>query len=347
MNQPTRRQMLAGTAAAAFAAAIPFTASSPVGAAAPAAGKQAPGVYRYKVGSIEVTVIADGINRMPITDEFVLNANKDEVNAALAAAFMEKDVFVGPYNPIVVNTGAKLAVIDTGTGEAAYKTSQGANGQFLINLAAAGIDANTVDTVIISHYHTDHINGLLRRDNSLTFPNAEILVPAPEHKYWMNDGEMSRASTPRIQGLFQNVRRVMLPLQFLGGMKLTVEIYGRIREFLDRADSVLHQRGNRAQIGTLCRIAAVHLEKGRGQVGEPRIIGLLDVLRVQPFQFFRIELRGRVADRLERKPFDELLAREHLCIAMAPAEPRKVIHQCFRQVAFFRILHDADRAVAL
>ncbi|MBP1715660.1 MAG: metallo-beta-lactamase family protein [Deltaproteobacteria bacterium] len=63
--------------------------------------------------------------------------------------------------------------------------------------------------MIISHYHGDHINGLLKSDNSLAFPNAEILVPAPEHKYWMDDGEMSRASTPRIEGLFKNVRRVM------------------------------------------------------------------------------------------------------------------------------------------
>jgi len=209
MTQLTRRQILVGTATAAFAAAVPFIAPAPVGAAAPAIGRQAPGFYRYKVGSIEVTVVTDGINRLPITDGFVLNANKDEVNAALAAAFMEKDIFVGPYNPVVVNTGAKLAVIDTGTGEAAHRASQGANGQFLINLAAASIDPNKVDSVIISHYHGDHINGLLKIDNSLTFPNAEILVPAPEHKYWMDDGEMSRASTPRIQGLFKNVRRVM------------------------------------------------------------------------------------------------------------------------------------------
>ena len=209
MIQLTRRQMLVGTAATTFAAAVPFAPSSPVGAAAPAVGRQAPGFYRYKVGSIEVTVVTDGITRRPVTDDFVLNAKKDEVNAALAAAFMEKDVFVGPYNPIVVNTGAKLAVIDTGTGEAAYRASQGVNGQFLTNLAAAGIDASTVDTVIISHFHGDHMNGLLKIDNSLAFPNAEILVPAPEHKYWMDDGEMSRASTPRIAGLFKNVRQVI------------------------------------------------------------------------------------------------------------------------------------------
>ena len=99
-------------------------------------------------------------------------------------------------------------MIDTGTSEANYKKSNGVGGQFITNLAAAGIERTAVDTVIISHYHGDHINGLLMADNSLTYPNAEILVPAPEHKYWMDDGEMSRAEKGRIEGNFKNVRRV-------------------------------------------------------------------------------------------------------------------------------------------
>ena len=47
--------------------------------------------------------------------------------------------------------------------------------------------------VIISHFHGDHINGLITPDNKLAFPNAEILVPAAEWKFFMDDGEMSRA----------------------------------------------------------------------------------------------------------------------------------------------------------
>jgi glyoxylase-like metal-dependent hydrolase (beta-lactamase superfamily II) len=206
MTELTRRRLLAGAAAAATIA--PLAARSSVYAAAPAAGTQVPGWYRYKVGSFEVTVVTDGVNRFKLPDNMVANATRDEVNAALLAAHMEADVFVGPYNPIVVNTGARLVVIDTGTGEAAYKASKGANGQFLTNLAAAGIDANAIDTVIISHYHGDHVNGLLRADNSLAFPNAEILVPAAEHKFWMDDGEMSRAPKGRMEDLFKNNRRV-------------------------------------------------------------------------------------------------------------------------------------------
>ena len=133
------------------------------------------------------------------------------MNAALAEVFMEKDMMTTPYNPICINTGSKLAVVDTGTGEANYKKSNGVGGQFISNLVAAGIDRNAVDTVIISHYHGDHINGLLMADNSLTYPNAEILVPGPEHKYWMDDGEMSRATNGRVQVNFKNVRRVFNP----------------------------------------------------------------------------------------------------------------------------------------
>ena len=207
MSELTRRSALAGAAVAALAGGL---AATPRGrAAAPAAGAQAPGFYRYKVGTIEITVVTDGVNRLPVTDEFVLNAKKEEVNAALAEAFMEPGVFVGPYNPIVLNTGAQLVLVDTGTGEAAYKASKGMSGQLLTNLAAAGIDAKAIDTVLISHYHGDHINGLLRADGSLAFPNAEILVPAREHAYWLDDGEMSRSPTKRIADNHKNVRRVM------------------------------------------------------------------------------------------------------------------------------------------
>ena len=204
----TRRTLLTATVASTAAAGLALVPRHDARAAAPPAGTQAPGWYRYKVGGFEVTVVADGVNRFKLPDDIVRNVKREDVNAALVAAHGEPDVFVTPYNPIVVNTGQKLVVIDTGLGEAALNASKGRIGQFLTNLAASGIDANAVDAVIISHYHGDHVNGLLKADNSLAFPNAEILVPAAEHKFWMDDGEMSRAPKGRIEELFRNNRRV-------------------------------------------------------------------------------------------------------------------------------------------
>lgn len=207
MSELSRRTILRGAAAASALAFAPG-GIAPSRAAAPTAGKQAPGFYRYKLGDYEITVVTDGVNRFKFPDNFVANAKREEVNAALAASHLEQDMMSVPYTPIVVNTGSKLIVIDTGTGEANFTTSKGSAGQFQANLAASGIDAKAVDTVIISHYHGDNVNGLLKADNTLAFPNAEILVPAVEHKFWMDDGEMSRAPAGRMEGLFKNNRRV-------------------------------------------------------------------------------------------------------------------------------------------
>jgi glyoxylase-like metal-dependent hydrolase (beta-lactamase superfamily II) len=208
MTRLSRRTMLTGAAATAVAPALAGFGASSATATAPLGGRQAPGFYRYKVGSIEITVITDGVNKFRIADNHVTNKSRDEVNAALAAAYYEKDMMTTPYNPVVVNTGSKLVVIDTGTGEANFERSKGVAGQFQANLAAAGFDRNAIDAVVLSHFHGDHINGLLAPDNKPAFPNAEVLVPAAEWKYFMDDGEMSRAPAGRMQDVFKNLRRV-------------------------------------------------------------------------------------------------------------------------------------------
>jgi glyoxylase-like metal-dependent hydrolase (beta-lactamase superfamily II) len=218
MTTLTRRTVLSAAAGAAGITALPLR--SPVHASTPTSGRQAAGWYRYKIGTLEVTVATDGVARFKMAEDHVTNVKLDAVNAALAEVFMEKDMMTTPYNPVAVNTGTKLLVIDTGTGEAGFKKSNGVGGQFVTNLAAAGIERSAVDIVLISHYHGDHINGLLMADNSLTYPNAEILVPAAEHKYWMDDGEMNRAGTGRISTNFKNVRRVF-----------NAEVMGRVRTY--------------------------------------------------------------------------------------------------------------------
>ncbi|HEY8336013.1 MAG TPA: MBL fold metallo-hydrolase [Tardiphaga sp.] len=213
----SRRQAHAGAAAL---AAAPLFAGKPARAAAPLADKQAASFYRYNVGDAQVNAISDGANTFPLPDTLVLNAKKDEVNAALEKAFMPKDKMTIHFAPLAINTGGKLVVIDTGNGPGAFASSKGKVGQFASNMAAAGIDPKAVDMVVISHFHGDHVNGLLAADGSLAFPNAEVLVPAAEWKYWMDDGEMSKASSERMKGLFASNRKI-----FVDGLKKKVTPY--------------------------------------------------------------------------------------------------------------------------
>ena len=204
MTDVTRRAAIGATAAL---AAAPLLRPSVAEAAAPATAKQVPGVYRYKVGDIEVTVVTDGTRTVPLPDALVKNATKDQVSAALQAAFFDKDKFSFFFNPIVVNTGSKLVAIDAGNGAAAFEQSKGSVGQHQSNLTAAGIDPKTIDVVAISHFHPDHINGLLGADGKPAFANAEIVVPAAEWAFWMDEGNASRAADT-LKPAFANVRRV-------------------------------------------------------------------------------------------------------------------------------------------
>ena len=301
MTELTRRRLLTGAVAATAAGAAPMGAISPTEAAAPPAGTQAPGWYRYKVGSIEVTVVTDGANKFKFADDHVTNKRRDEINAALEAAYYEKDMMTTPYNPVVVNSGSKLVVIDTGTSEANFERSKGTAGQFQRNLAAAGIDRNAVDAVIISHYHGDHINGLLKPDNSLAYPNAEILVPAAEHQFFMDDGEMSRAPKGRMETVFKNARRV-----FGGELLKRVRTYEPDKEIVSGITAVAtngHSWGHNSHI-----IAS----------GASKVFVQGDVTHV-PFLFVRhpdwhafYDQDGPKAEATRRKVYDMLVAEKML-----------------------------------
>ena len=165
MTELSRRSLLVGTAVVGAALAGTTTIVPSANAAAPAAGKQNAGWYRYKVGEFEVTVVTDGQGSNPLGDSYVVNTPKDAVAKDLEAQFLPKDKVIHTYTPVVINTGSKLVAIDTGLGLGTYAQSKGALGQYHANLKAAGIDANTIDVVIISHFHGDHINGLIGPDN--------------------------------------------------------------------------------------------------------------------------------------------------------------------------------------
>ena len=209
----TRRTVLAGTALAAApiggstALAQTNTATPGTSTSAPTTGsRQAPGFYRYKVGDIEVTVVNDGFARRPL-DGFIRNAEIKDVQAAMQEAFLPDDALPITFNTLVLNQGGRLTLIDTGNGDMGAPTS----GRWMENFRAAGFDPAQVNTVVISHFHGDHINGLRLKDGTAVFPNAEVMVPEAEWAFWMDDARMSQAPEG-MKGAFQNVRRVFGPL---------------------------------------------------------------------------------------------------------------------------------------
>jgi glyoxylase-like metal-dependent hydrolase (beta-lactamase superfamily II) len=290
----TRRYALAGAAAI---AATPLVPSLPARAAAPVADKQAPSFYRYKVGDIQVTVVSDGRNTFALEDTFVSNAKKEEINAVLENAFLPRDTVTFYFAPLVINTGGKLVVIDTGNGPVAKVNSKGAAGQFADNMAAAGFDPKAVDMVVISHFHGDHVNGLLTADGMPAFPNAEVLVPATEWKFWMDDGEMSRATGARMTGLFKNNRNI-----FEAGLKKKVTPYEWGKEVapgLLAVETVGHTPGHTSYV----------LSSGAGKVFiQSDVTNNPTLFAANPGWHAFFDQDGDVAEKTRRRIYDMVVA---------------------------------------
>jgi glyoxylase-like metal-dependent hydrolase (beta-lactamase superfamily II) len=148
------------------------------------------GVFKYRVGSIEVTAVYDGIWRKPHDPTFIKNASVEETKAALAKAGLTTEFMPIPLTVIVLKIGNKYVMVDSGSGVGQWQ----ANATNLpANMKAAGIDRDQIGTILISHFHPDHVWGLMEKGtNAAVFPNAELIVSSTEYNWWTDPGRVEK-----------------------------------------------------------------------------------------------------------------------------------------------------------
>jgi glyoxylase-like metal-dependent hydrolase (beta-lactamase superfamily II) len=185
-----------------------------------------PGFRRMKVGDVEIVSLLDGIARRPLGEEFVKNAPVTEVRALLASQGLATDYIDVPFTPFLVVAGNRRILMDTGLGEFGGPTT----GKLLEQLRAAGFQPGDIDTVLITHYHGDHINGLRNKAGEFVFSKAKVMVPSVEHAFWMDDAKMA-AAPEGMKGAFANVRRTFaqMPSEMLVPFQPGTEVLPGIR----------------------------------------------------------------------------------------------------------------------
>jgi glyoxylase-like metal-dependent hydrolase (beta-lactamase superfamily II) len=184
-----RRMLLrAGSAAAGAAALAPTT---PALAIAPQAGKRAqPSFYRFKLGTIEITVVSDGTLAFPA--ETLWGDRAQDARGLLTSAFQPSSPVELQINTILVNTGDKLMLIDAGCGAGKFQKTAGG---LLRNLAAAGYAPGDIDIILLTHAHFDHLWGISDGKNaSLLFPSAEFVASEAEVAFWSDPELPSKVS---------------------------------------------------------------------------------------------------------------------------------------------------------
>jgi len=153
------------------------------------------GFYRFKIGDFQATVISDGYGPIPVGPIFAMNTSEAELAPVLKANFMQPVIQV-TNNPLVVDTGRERILVDTGFGEK-IGPPFGSFPGLEENLRRAGITSESIDLVVISHCHLDHIGGLVTKSGALAFPKAQFVFVDAEWNYWTgNRYESDVSSSP-------------------------------------------------------------------------------------------------------------------------------------------------------
>src|ERR1700726_860891 len=183
----TRRSVFRAGAGLAVAA-VGTSLLTPVSARAEGVGQagaeplNGDGFYRFKIGDFHATVISDGYGQIPIRPILVMNASEAELAPVLKANFMQP-VIQATNNILVVDTGRERILVDTGFGEK-LGPSFGNFPALGANLRRAGITPESIDLVVMSHGHLDHIGGLVTKSGALAFPKAQFVFVDTEWNYW-------------------------------------------------------------------------------------------------------------------------------------------------------------------
>src|SRR5712672_915169 len=202
----TRRSLFrAGAALAVAATATPLlTPASAHAEDAPKAGTEplnGNGFYRFKIGDFQATVISDGYGQIPVGPILAINASEAELAPVLKANFMQPVIQI-TNNMLVVDTGRDRILVDTGFGEK-LGPSFGSFPGSEANLRRAGITPESIDLVVISHGHLDHIGGLVTKSGALAFPKAQFVFVDTEWNYWTGSRYESEVNTSPMPDSFK------------------------------------------------------------------------------------------------------------------------------------------------
>jgi glyoxylase-like metal-dependent hydrolase (beta-lactamase superfamily II) len=149
-----------------------------------------PGIYRTKIGKVDVIGVSDGTVGLGLTKELIQNAKPGEVERLLARHF-EKSPLDASVNAFLIRYENKLVLVDAGSSELVGPTASK-----LPRCSERPEPPESITDVFITHIHPDHTGGLMN-GNTKVFPNATIHINKREVDYWFSKSIEATAPEPQ------------------------------------------------------------------------------------------------------------------------------------------------------
>ncbi|HEU5317798.1 MAG TPA: MBL fold metallo-hydrolase [Chloroflexota bacterium] len=116
----------------------------------------------------------------------------------------------------LVQTAGQIILVDTGLDD----------DRLVRALAAAGLQPDSVDTVVLTHTHGDHYRSVH------LLPNARVVASGPEVNAWRSRGapdkELLARLTPTVTGIAPGVRLLLTPGHTAGSATVLVSQAGQL-----------------------------------------------------------------------------------------------------------------------
>jgi glyoxylase-like metal-dependent hydrolase (beta-lactamase superfamily II) len=164
-----------------------------------------PGFHRFMIGERQAAVVSDGPLLLTPPNEVFVTLAPDLIETALRDAFLPSGPMRIEQNVLLIDLDGQLALFDNGMGTSDLFGPQA--GRLLRSLAEAGVHAEEIGAMVLSHAHPDHCWGTMRDDGTPTFPNATIYMAPDELLFW------EHCTDPEMKLVVDGVCRHLLPLR--------------------------------------------------------------------------------------------------------------------------------------
>lgn len=177
----------------------------------PTLDKAQAGYYRLKIGKVDVIAVNDGAAAFDMLG--VVAEDKRETAIRVMAKSLVKSPIFASVNAYVILLGGRTIMIDAGTGDLFGVKL----GKLVDSLRAAGIQAEAITDILITHIHPDHTGGLVMGGKRL-FPNATVHINRKELDFWTDPASGEKLEGPNKE-FFRQVARTVGPYVGSGQVK--------------------------------------------------------------------------------------------------------------------------------